>query len=304
MMEASMEAVIAVLLAISVGGSAFAFIHLKGSDPFFRPLVPGVVVTSLGLLAAIAMYVWLFDQSSCQASSFACMVNANQGLLTGLGLLIAAAAIWTGAISNAAARRRTEDEAIARTASIVAAAIEELNHNLVHVACAYHENALTELPQVTIDASRILLDPANRERLAPDVIEHLEPLQRNKDLLDEFRSRLHADPSLEVTSADPEPLGGLVRCMFGTIFALWVNHPNWSYKAVDQPELQDLPKIVEQPAAFFSYRSSGMQEDAPALRTNQTALICWIDDQPIEGVRTFQLMSRYRDAAIAHQPHP
>jgi hypothetical protein len=299
------EPAIAITLAISVVSSALLFIWTRGSDQFFRPLVPGVLVTSAGLLIAIAMYLWLFDRSRCEPNdSFACTVNANQGLLTGLGLVIAAAAIWTGAISNAAARRRTENEEIARTASIVAAAVAELNHNLIHVACAYEGNTLTELPQVTTESTRLLLESPNRERLAPEVIEQVEPLRRNDELLDDLRSKIRLDKEGSPEAADPDPLGGLVRCTFGAIFELWLHHPQWCGETITRPELQDIERIAAHNGGFFSFRSSDAQEDAPVLRTKRTALICWIDDQPVSGVTTYALMPRYRDAALAHQPHP
>ena len=185
------------ILAVSVVSATVLFIWIKGSDQFFRPLPLGGLVTSAGLLIAIAMYLWLFDRSGCEPNnSFACTINANQGLLTLLGLVIAAAAIWTGAISSAAARRRTENEEIARTALIVRAAVAELNHNLVHVACAYDENTLTELPQVTTESTRLLLESPNRERLAPEVIEQVEPLGRNAELLADLRSKIRLDKDI------------------------------------------------------------------------------------------------------------
>jgi hypothetical protein len=250
------------------------------------------------------MYIWIFDRSSCQGDNFACTVNANQGLLTGLSLLIAAGAIWTSAISNAAARRRTETVASKRTGAIVSAAIEELNHNLIHVACAYSGNTLTELPQITIDSTLLLLEPTNRERLRPEVIGEVEPIRRNTERLEEFRLKLQQDPALDPAEADPDPLGGLVRCMFGAIYQLWGFHPTWSREAADVPELQDLPRIEKHPGALFVYRSSLAQRHGPKLRTDQFVLICWIDDEPVQGVPTFELKSRYYDAVAAHQPHP
>jgi hypothetical protein len=298
------EAIIAGVLAVGIVAAAYVFIRTKGADPYFRPLVPGVIVTGVGLLAAIAMYVWLFDRTMCSDNGFACTVNANQGLLTGLGLLIAAGAIWTGALSNAAARRRQENEARERTGAIVAAAIEELNHNLVHVACAYSEGALTELPQITIDSTALLLDPENRARFRPEVVGEVEPIRRNAERLEEFRVRLQQDPKLDPMEADPTPLGGLVRCMFGAIYQLWGFHHDWSADAASVPELQDLGRIEQHPGALFVYRSSLAQKHGPQLRTDQYALICWIDDEPVQGVTTYELQSRYRDAVAAHQPHP
>jgi hypothetical protein len=299
----TMEAVIAVALSVVVVASTYFFIRIKGKDQFFRPLVPGVIVTALGLLVAIGMYVWLFDRSNCNGDHFACMINANQGLLTGLSLLIAAGAIWTSAISNAAASKRADIAARKRTGAIVSAAIGELNHNLVHVACAYNSDALVELPQITIDSTLRLLEPENRERLKPQVIEEVEPIRRNAERLEEFRHKLAQDPSLDLSEVDPTPLGGLVRCMFGAIYTLWSFHPEWSREAADLPELQDLAQIKKHPGALFVYRSSLAQQHGPQLRTDRWALIVWIDDQPVEGVPTYELKSRYYDAVAAHQPH-
>jgi hypothetical protein len=128
--------------------------------------------------------------------------------------------------------------------------------------------------------------------------------RRNVERLDDLRSKIRLDNNTSPATADPEPLGGLVRCTFGTIYELWLHHPQWCGRAMKRPELQDIERIAAHNGAFFSFRSSNVQEEGPALRTKQTALVRWIDDRSIEGVTTYALMPRYHDAVVAHKPHP
>jgi hypothetical protein len=275
-----------------------------GEDEFLGPLFPGVVVSVLGLILVVVSYLWLFEAPhTCMGrDDFPCMINSNQGFLTLLGLLIAVVALWTGIVANAVGRRREGQEAEARTRTAVCDAIDELHHNLQHIAGSYRGNQIRLVPQITVDSTLALLEPANRLQLSSAVIKAIEPLRRNAERLKELRAATRDPNGPPPSTADPEPIGGFFRCSLEVLIFFWRHHHAWSCNALQRPGLQDLPRFAPN-RALITYRSSEAISDAPWLRTEEAPLVCWLDDQPIPGVKAYAVGQRFVDAEEAHSDH-
>src|SRR5947208_1991617 len=171
------------VMAMPVMGALYYQRRFK-ADAFYGPLFPGVVVTALGAIALVGSYLWVFQQGTCDSrSAVACMVNQNQGVLTFVALVIAVVGLWTSVVTAAATRKRNEKEARDRTATAVRDSIQELYHNLEHVTGAYRGNQLMIVPQITMDSTLALFGEAHRLRLAPQVVNAIEPMRRNAERL-------------------------------------------------------------------------------------------------------------------------
>lgn len=65
------------------------------------------------------------------------MVNSNQGFLTLLALVLAAAGVWATLITSETMRYRAAVREAEHGRDTVRAALQELHHNLIHVALAF-----------------------------------------------------------------------------------------------------------------------------------------------------------------------
>ena len=106
---------------IAVAAVAFRW---KRNDPSWRPFLPGIVATAVGLGLSCATYVWVFADGPCaDASSFTCRLNENQGIFHLLPtIVLAVLALWTTMLTRvsgiAAPLRLPPKHALRRTSKL------------------------------------------------------------------------------------------------------------------------------------------------------------------------------------------
>src|SRR4051794_4478347 len=67
----------------------------------WEPFALGVFVTGVGLTAAVATYLWVFEDAECGGMThLGCRLNKNEGVLAVLGIVLAVVALWTTALTR------------------------------------------------------------------------------------------------------------------------------------------------------------------------------------------------------------
>lgn len=283
-----------------------------------RRLVPGAVVSIIGLLLLVVFYRWGFDQGNCAGrGDLVCLTNENQGVLTLLALLIAALAIWVEVLSKHAEDRRVEAQRRERANDLVATAIDECRHNLIHVALCYDDDdTMVKVPWgISIEAVCALGASDVRADVDSRVLASLDSLRRTHDRLQELRSDVQNSHSEEERRSarrrllsEPHPFRGFVMHNIGFLLDSYAFYSGVETcrRALERPGLQDAPAAVQagarRGARYYSFRTSDdeTQRDGPSIRTDGLPVICWIDDMPV-GVKTYALKPRFADAAKAHR---
>lgn len=297
---------IVVMFAVTIGTGLFVW--WKHTDDLWRPLLPWIAVTVAGILLAAGMYLWTFEVGSTCADrgDFGCQMNANQGLLTLLGLVLAAAALWTTAVTRYLDRRHEQHLLDLRVDGAVSAALEEIHHNLVHVALAYDdEMKLIGFPALRADATRGLLEPPVRDALHQGVLHSAETIVRNHETFDRLVKGIKVDDG--TGEADPEPfcLQAFVTQSIGAM--LWAGGTTTAgHDFLHRPGLQDLHQLAmadSWPYYCFRTSDSDFKAEIATLRTEERDVLCWWDDEPPGGLNVYVEGLRYRDLSRSHTPH-
>jgi hypothetical protein len=175
------EAVGIVVLVLMVT-TTVALVVRGRDDPRYRRLLPAVAVTGAGMCVLVASYLWWLELGKCQSrNQVVCVVNANQGFLTLLALLLAASGVWATLITSETVRYRAAVREAEHGRDIVRAALQELHHNLIHVALAFDvDGKLRRLPMgLSLDATRALGDPLCHGSVDRKLVALLDPMSRN-----------------------------------------------------------------------------------------------------------------------------
>lgn len=253
----------------------------------WRSLAGGVVATGLGLSLAFATYFWVFETGACaDVGSVSCRINANEGILTVLTIVLAVIALWTAALGRTIDRRQERDSADRRFAQHLEAAVGESRHNLIHIAMAYNrQNRLARMPQVQVFRARDLDTPEFRYRLKPKVRSLLDSVVRMGSRVPE-RLPAQDDPPFELVSFTV----ALMRFM-NAVICLQPDHPASLH---GDPIFRDMVQALDSkaPCPFFA---SEVKADLAQLRTHQTPVFCWIKDEDLEGVEVVDMKQRTRD---------
>lgn len=266
--------------------------------PGWRPFLPGVAATCLGLAAVVAAYIWVFQSTrECSGvTDVGCRLNSNQGVLTMLTLALAATAIWTTVITREMDRRRTAEELTRKAASVFSAAVDECHHNLIHVAITFTpERKLQGWPQVSLGAMAALAAAELRIHLDQGLIDQLDATCRNHE------SFINRPWVREFGDSPPPDFRSFVSRSLVFLLCAVRSRPGWLPDAMQSRSMRDFDTLARVPTAQFSYASSDLtDQEAAALRAEDEPLMVWWDDAKIAGIRTYEFGERFRDLAVGH----
>lgn len=270
-----------------------------------RHLVPAAVGTAVGLAAFMAAYIWVFDVGSqCSTrADFGCQLNANQGVLTLFGLALAAGALWTTLLIRFFDRRSARQELERHADAALRAALEEVRHNLIHVALGYEGGQdLKGWPMLKIDhVSRLLDEPVRRE-LDDAVIRRAEALTRLAPAYDAFVTGDADDEGDVRGAAEPFCFEAMANNHLGLMIAAGATS-EVGHEFLHQPGLQDLHHAAMSARPQYVYFRTSDPEatmDAPKIRTDDGFVICWWNDAHHEGLDVFAQGPRFADLAKGH----
>ena len=273
------------LLLPLIGAGAVAYV--KRDDAAWRPLLAGIVGTAAATSVSIAAYLWLFEREGCSGrGDIACVLNENQGTLSLLALVLAAVGLWVVAINRLtdrlSARRAASDQAFVA----LRAALEEAEHNLIHVACKTDigRNQLTGPPQLSILQATALLQPDVRPLLDALVVQSAENLLRNYD---GFRRAADVPEAWYYVAA-------FVNTSLSLLLESGTAHPEVAVDVLARPGYQDLRSAVTT-GYHVAFASLEAERHAAHLRSHDVPVICWFNVDPPPGVRVRPQCVRFRD---------
>jgi hypothetical protein len=222
-----MRTIVGIAVLVTVAAGPIYLLLFRMRDPRVRRLIPGIALTAAGVDLIVAAYLWWFDLGECQSrGDVVCVINTNQGFLTLLAVVIAAAGVWVSVLTTEAVRRRALRREHADAAESLAVAAQEIYHNLLHVALAFDGDELRWLPRgLTLDATLALAEPTCRGHLHPAVVRHLDALARNLRNVEEIHDRMEAARgpvarwrAFKFLKAEPFPLRGLTTTSLAFLF--------------------------------------------------------------------------------------
>ncbi len=265
----------------------------------WRPFLPLVAGTGTALALALGAYFWVFqDSRACGGfGDVGCRLNANQGGLTALALLLAAAAIWTTVITRELDRRRAEWLLTRRAAAALYGVLQDTHHNLVHVAlCFDDQRKLGGLPQVSIASLDMLFVPDVRVHLDESVIKIADAICRNTDFVNRpWDDRYRAHP----------PLKAFVGNSLELLCLGLKHHSDWIPPELRETSMRDLRTVAASSnGAEFWYGTSDLSPAMLArMRAEDWTAVVWWDDAKLPGLRVYEMGSRFVDLAVSHSPH-
>jgi hypothetical protein len=260
------------------------------------PLALPLLVSIGSASAFFAIYLWVFqDASRCSGrGDVGCQLNANQGVLTTFGVMLAAVTIWTTLLVRRSDQVRDERLFNRKVRSILLAALGEAHHNLVHVAMACDGEILRFIPQVSSDSIRLLLDPSIRSGLDPEMLFQADRCIRCIDNLPPTHSRWDKSPC-------NKHLTGVVEHSLMMMVLAARSYPA-AKPFIDQDGLQDIRSIAQDHDYICRFLSSDAQGEAHRLRTHGHPVLCWFEDEPVDGVQIYAEYQRFDD--MSHEDHP
>jgi hypothetical protein len=150
----------------------------------------------------------------------------------------------------------------------------------------------------------------HRRHLPSSLVNQADAIVRNWAALE------HITPGWsrpESPDADPSPTGDgpiprpnrfddFISRSFVLLLEAIRFHPDWcSRRVTHQPALRLLlAAAAETRRLRFATLTSAFADEGPDLRVNDTPVLCWWDDQPIPGVKTYALGPLFRDLALGH----
>jgi len=309
-----MREVAGIILLVAVVATTVGLVVGGRNDPRYRRLLPAVAVTGAGTALFIASYLWWLELGHCQSrNQVVCVVNANQGFLTLLALLLAAAGVWATLITSETVRYRVAVREAEHGRDTVRAALQELHHNLIHVALAFDaDGKIRRLPMgLSLDATRALSDPLCHGSVDRRLVAALDPMSRNFQRLmafeQEWRNAKDDAPHQQLherLESEPRFLAGFVNNSIGFAIRAWKYHADWCRDYLGDG-FQDIPALVEavgDGAYWMAWRTSEIQEDGHDIRNRNLVIATWFDDDSV-GVRTFAFGPRFIDRAKSHRRH-
>lgn len=265
----------------------------------WRPFLPLIGGTGVAMALALGSYFWVF-QNSRTCGGFGdpgCRLNANQGGLTALALLLAAAAIWTTVVTRELDRRRADSLLTRRAAAALYGALQDTHHNLIHIAmCFDDERRLRGLPQVSIASLDMLFVPDVRMHLDEKLIEIAGAICRNVEFMgygwdDKYETK--------------PPFTAFVGNSLELLCLALKLHPGWTPPELRENSMRDLRTVATGDAeAEFWYGTSDLRPAMLAhMRAEDWIAVVWWDDAKPKGLRVYEIGSRFVDLSISHGSH-
>ena len=264
--------------------------------------------TAVALLATA--YFWVFQAAGCSGhSDFGCLLNVNQGVLTLVALLTAAVAVWASLLTTEANRRQARRVALTRARETLVATLDEIRHNLEHVALACREDgSLSGIPQLSVRSMEYLLGPEIRPYFLSDLLRRADMALRNYERFQRAASRS------SVAAIAPQQyhsvlwegsLGPFVAQSVHFLIVAGAGYRAWSEAELRRPGLQDILRLSDRLAAdreyYYENRSSEVDDRALAeLRAHDAPLVCWVRDRDLDGVDVIELYRRFSDLTKLH----
>jgi hypothetical protein len=267
-------------------------------------LIPGIAATVATVLAFLSSYFWLFETGDCSnRSDFGCILNENQGFLTFLGLAFAGLSLWAVALSRWADQRLARARDLEATRHALVAATDECLHNLIHVGSAVGDDGRWAgfMPELTVSAIPILLEPGYRKNLDAGVVYQADAILRNWHALEHLPPgwSSHNDDS---STPEPDRFSAFVSRSILLLLTSLRAHPKWCSERLNQRRLQILHEMAADKRTLrYKGFSSDIAKDAADLRVNDMPLVCWWDDKPIKDVKTYEMGPVFRDLAQGHK---
>ena len=288
--------ILVVLVPATVGTLMW---RAKRDDVRWTPFLGGIVATGVGLSVAIATYFWVFSDGGCEGSeAFTCRLNGNQGVLAGLGIVLAVVALWTTVLTREFDRRRAAAAGERRFSEALDSAIGEVRHNLIHVAVNTHaDGSVDAVPHVSALRVEELLSLEFRQYLHQVVLNSLDAIRRNVDRV----NKLPQGP----TPDTPESLQALTQTsllFFWRVLQHQPKYPRW----VDGDPVLNYIRAALDTSMICPYFASRAEDEGllPGLRTNDIPVLCWWKDRDLPGVTVLEQGQRFFDyqAASGHLP--
>lgn len=277
------------LLILGISGIG-TFVIVRQLPATWTNLKPAAIATIWGIGLFSATYFWGFEDGTCSSvGSVACRLNANQGVLTVLTLLLAILAVWatllTRELDERARRRQMQDDLQAA----VGEGFRECTHNLIHVAQAFNEHkVLRRLPQTSRLAIARLLQPdmasqlPRRYRLSVDAVYRTWETLRALSWDESFAQKV------------PSELQNYTRACLMALKDSVEYFPEACGDRDDKRYARDFWRLKGRHTHFYFFSSGGLR-DIAHLRADEVPVLCWWADTDIEGVEIVEEGRRFKD---------
>jgi hypothetical protein len=261
--------------------------------------------------ALVLIYFWVFSAATCTSrGDLACMLNSNQGVLTAAAAIVAAAALWAAIWLHEQDRRWEITRMAEEARAILVAAIDEILHNLHHIAGACDDGGhLQSLPQIEVEATRLLARPSlgqPLEMVRPEAANILRLHQTYEDL----RAMPLPNPHQAARRAWAAAVGPIVMQsirILAQAFMYYRKNLARFDKLAYLRDFAELPRLSLSAPGDFEYATWEFTSDIPPgdlaeARLEGYPMFCWADDAKPESVAVRSLFHRLRDDALAG-PH-
>ena len=260
-----------------------------------RPtLVRAGILTAVSLGLFATLYSFVFAMASCKTrSDVACMLNANQGVLATLSLLVAALTILLTVITRESLALREERQEMARLAVRLQLLVGELEHNLRHIALMVGPDGDTEVtafPHVTFLQVETLANYPRPDLVSSCVLERISTLLRFRDYAARFATEIPLDGAEDAASSPPPQLRATVESMalqlLHLLFTLVGDHRSLvepCFRRILQQRLLTLLSGLHAhnpPTSCWVYFLSSDADLHPStLRASGLPVLLWADDK-------------------------
>jgi hypothetical protein len=246
-----------------------------------------LTTTALGASLFVVAYSYMFDGSRCRGKGdFACVVNANEGMVGLTGIAVAVIGIWSATLIDERASRIEAHGVQRRTAALTEAVIDELIHNLQHLelATAFDEVedrpiGLAEAPQISVLHTSQLLRCRDSIGEAFDMRlwNALASILRN---LDDAQFLLASDQD---SSYKLEPYKAIALGTLDALYMMWKRDPGSTGWRILKPGFERIAAAAEAVGRYeLVFNTDSLIDDFDRHREisdRGIPVLCWINNE-------------------------